>query len=141
MALIDFDVDLIFLDLDGSVGGDQDWPLRGFVDRRLTTADFADAHGNSSADAAECGFASFGNERTGVEGEYAIPLRELPELVFGDWEWEERMNYGVDYIAQKTRGFDAGFPGDYQDGGGDIGEKRHGQPVGKRVGIYFREAH
>ena len=97
---------------------------------RLSSADFADAHWDSTAQAAECGFTSFGDVWTGVEGEHAIPLRELPELAFGDWEWKEWMYDGVDDIAQKTGGFYAGFAGDYQNWGGDIGEQSHGQPIG-----------
>ena len=67
MAMVDFDVELVGFDFNGSVGGDEDWAVDGFVEAAVLV-DFADAHGDSSTDAAEGGFAFFGNEWAAVEG-------------------------------------------------------------------------
>ena len=56
--MIDFDVQLIVVDSNGCVCGDEDWAVDGFV-QRAALVDFADAHGDSATNAAEGGFAFF----------------------------------------------------------------------------------
>ena len=91
---------------------------------RTVPVDFTDAHGDSAADATEGCFAFSGNEGAGVEGEDAVRLRHLAELIFGGGHGEEWMDNGVDYVSEQAGSFEAGVAGDYQDwlsGGGDHG--------------------
>ena len=67
MAIVDFDVELIGFDFNGSIGGDQDWAVDGFVEC-AALINFADAYGDSATNAAEGGFAFFGNEGACIEG-------------------------------------------------------------------------
>ena len=69
--MVDFDVQLIVVDSNGCVCGDEDWAVDGFV-QRAALVDFADAHGDSATNAAEGGFAFFGNEGAGVECQDAV---------------------------------------------------------------------
>ena len=103
-------------------------PVLGIVAAALVY--FADAHGDSATHPAESGFTLFGNVRASVEGEHSVCLGHLAELIFGGRHGEQRVDDGVDDIAQQARGFEAGVAGDHQDGLGDGGDHGEGQPVG-----------